>query len=114
MTISMSNSQKLGRLSCAVATRHEALRNQMSLVSYVLLHQVPHRLARVEGGTGKQHNARQTTMTGRTNTATSVSTSMLSPGTLQAGTMATSGTNNEVSNRPQQTGELSARLISAQ
>ena len=60
--------------------------------------------------TGRQQNARQTTTTRRTNNATSVGTSMLPEGRQQAETMATSGTNNAVSNRPQQTGEPSTRL----
>ena len=65
-------------------------------------------------GTGRQQNARQTSMTRRTNTDTSVGTSMLRAGRQQAGTMVTSGTKNYVSYRPQQTGEPSTRLISAQ
>ena len=48
------------------------------------------------GGTGSQQNARQTTMTRRTNTATSVGTSMLPSRRQQAGTIASSGTNNDV------------------
>ena len=53
------------------------------------------------GGTGRQQNARQSTMTRRTNTATSVGTSMLPARRQQAETMVTSGTNNDVSNHPQ-------------
>ena len=64
--------------------------------------------------TGGQQNARQTTVTRRTNTATSVGTGMLPAGRQQAETMATSGPNNDVSNRPQKTAEPSTRLISAQ
>ena len=66
------------------------------------------------GGTGRQQNARQSTTTRRTNTATHVGTNMLPAGRQQAGTMATSGANNDVPSPPEQTGEPSTRLISAQ
>ena len=63
---------------------------------------------------GFQQNIRQTAMARRTNTATYIGTSMLPAGRQHAGTMVTSGTNNDVANRPELTGEPSTRPVPAQ